>query len=140
MPRSRPRQAPKHYPRVARVNEVVLEALAEELERLSDPRLGFVTITGVELSTDLSIANVYYSVLGTAEDRTESAAAIASATPRLRSVLARHVRMKHLPELRFREDPSVDGGQRIDSILRDLHSDGDRADDAGDPRWNGGER
>src|SRR4051794_14450023 len=139
MPRSRPRQAPKHYPRVARVNEVVLVALAEELEQLSDPRLGFVTLTGVEVSTDLSVADVYYSVLGTAEDRTETAAALTSAGPRLRSVLARHVRMKHLPELRFREDPSVEGGQRIDSILRDLHPDGVRADDAGDPRPNGGE-
>ena len=140
MARSRPRQAPKHYPRVARVNEVVLEALAEELERLSDPRLGFVTLTGVEVTTDLSYADVYYSVLGTAEDRTETAAALASAGPHLRSVLARHVRMKHLPELRFREDPSVEGGQRIDSILRDLHTDDVRADDAGNRRRNEGER
>jgi len=97
MPKSRPRQAPKHYPRVARVNEVVLAALAEELERLSDPRLGFVTLTGVEVTSDLSYADVYYSVLGTAEERSENAAALDSAKPRLRSVLARHVRMKHLP-------------------------------------------
>ena len=69
MPKSRPRQAPKHYPRVARVNEVVLEALADELERLSDPRLGFITLTGVEVTRDLSYADVYYSVLGTADDR-----------------------------------------------------------------------
>src|SRR3954465_6617880 len=122
MPKSRPRQAPKHYPRVARVNEVVLEALAEELEKLSDPRLGFVTLTGVEVTTDLSYADVYYSVLGTAQDRAETAAAPPSANPRLRGVLPRHVRMKHLPELRFREDPSVEGGQRIDSLLRELHS------------------
>jgi ribosome-binding factor A len=129
MPRSRPRQAPKHYPRVARVNEVVLEALAEELERLSDPRLGFVTLTGVEVTSDLSYADVYYSVLGTDEDRSETAAALASAGPKLRSVLARHVRMKHLPELRFREDPSVAGGERIDSLLRDLHPGPEPVDD-----------
>jgi ribosome-binding factor A len=129
MPRSRPRQAPKHYPRVARVNEVVLEALAEELERLSDPRLGFVTLTGVEVTTDLSYADVYYSVLGTDEDRSETAAALVSAGPKLRSVLARHVRMKHLPELRFREDPSVAGGLRIDSLLRDLHPEPEPVDD-----------
>ena len=140
MPRSRPRQAPKHYPRVARVNEVVLEALAEELERLSDPRLGFVTLTGVEVTTDLSYADVYYSVLGTADDRAETAAGLASAGPRLRSVLARHVRMKHLPELRFREDPSVAGGQRIDSILRELHSDDDPVDDPNNRRRNRGGR
>ena len=139
-PRSRPRQAPKHYPRVARVNEVVLAALAEELADLSDPRLGFVTLTGVEVSTDLQVADVYYSVLGTAEEAVETAAALASAGPRLRSVLGRHVRMKYLPELRFREDPSVEGGQRIDAILRDLHPEGDRADDAGDRRRNEGDR
>ena len=134
MPRSRPRQAPRHYPRVARVNEVVLEALAEELADLSDPRLGFVTLTGVEVSADLQVADVYYSVLGTAEEGVETAAALESAKPRLRTVLGRHVRMKYLPELRFREDPSVAGGQRIDSLLRELHSDDDPVDDTPDRR------
>jgi ribosome-binding factor A len=134
MPRSRPRQGPRRYPRVARVNEVVLEALAEELADLSDPRLGFVTLTGVEVSADLQVADVYYSVLGTAEEGVETAAALESARPRLRTVLGRHVRMKYLPELRFREDPSVAGGQRIDSLLRELHSDDDPVDDKPDRR------
>ena len=49
---ARPGQPPRRYPRTARVNEVVLETLAEELERLSDRRLGFVTLTGVEVSPD----------------------------------------------------------------------------------------
>jgi ribosome-binding factor A len=137
---SRPRQAPKHYPRVARVNEVVLEALADELAELSDPRLGFVTLTGVEVSTDLQVADVYYSVLGTLEEQADTAAALASAGPHLRSVLGRHVRMKYLPELRFREDPSVAGGQRIDTLLRELHTDDDRADEPGDRRGNGDSR
>jgi len=136
MPRSRPRQGPRHYPRVARVNEVVLEALAGELADLSDPRLGFVTLTGVEVSADLQVADVYYSVLGTAEEGVETAAALESAKPRLRTVLGRHVRMKYLPELRFREDPSVAGGQRIDSLLRELHSDDDPVDDTPDRRRN----
>ena len=141
MPKSRPRQAPKHYPRVARVNEVVMEALAEELERLSDPRLGFVTLTGVEVTTDLQLRRRL--LLGPRDRRgpqRDRGRTRPPPGPRLRSVLARHVRMKHLPELRFREDPSVEGGQRIDSILRDLHPDGDRADDAGDRRRNEGER
>jgi ribosome-binding factor A len=137
---TRPRQAPKHFPRVARVNEVVLAALADELADLSDPRLGFVTLTGVEVSTDLQVADVYYSVLGTLQEQTDTAAALASAGPHLRSVLGRHVRMKYLPELRFREDPSVAGGQRIDTILRDLHADDDRDEDSGDRRGNGGKR
>jgi ribosome-binding factor A len=124
---------------VARVNEVVLEALAEELADLSDPRLGFVTLTGVEVSADLQVADVYYSVLGGPEQGAETAAALASAKPRLRTVLGRHVRMKYLPELRFREDPSVAGGQRIETLLRDLHRDDDRADDNRDRRRNEGE-
>ena len=81
------RQAPRQYPRAARVNEVVRETLAEELERMSDPRLGFVTLTGVEVSPDIRYADIYYSVLGTPEEREESSNALRSASPRLRAVL-----------------------------------------------------
>jgi len=137
---ARPRQQPRQYPRVARVNEVVLECLADELERLSDPRLGFVTLTGVEVSPDLRVADVYYSVMGAEEQHAETAAALRSAAPHLRAVLGRQVRMKYLPDLRFREDPSVIGGERIDAIIRDLHAGAERADDAGDRRRNRGSR
>ena len=94
---ARPGQPPRRYPRTARVNEVVLETLAEELERLSDPRLGFVTLTGVEVSPDLRQATVYYSVLG------------------------HQVRLKYLPRLSFREDPAITTGQRVEDIIRELH-------------------
>lgn len=57
---------PRRYPRSARVNEVVRETIADELERLSDPRLGLVTVTGVDVSPDLRQATVYYSALETA--------------------------------------------------------------------------
>ena len=59
-------QQPRRYPRSARVNEVVRETIADEVERLSDPRLGLVTITGVDVSPDLRQATVYYSALETA--------------------------------------------------------------------------
>ena len=71
-------QPPRRYPRTARVNEVVLETLAEELERLSDPRLGFVTLTGVDVSPDLRQATVYYSVLGPAEQHEVTSKALRS--------------------------------------------------------------
>ena len=119
---------PRQYPRIARVNEVVLECLAEELEGLSDPRLGFVTITEVEVSTDLRVADVYYSVLGATEQHADTAAALQSAGPHLRATLGREVRMKYVPELRFREDPSVATGNRVEAILRDLHRASDRAE------------
>lgn len=118
---ARSRQPAKHYPRAARVNEVVLESLAEEVERLSDPRLGFVTLTGVEVSADLRHADVYYTVLGTPEQHAETAAGLTAARPHLRSVLGRQVRLKYLPELRFHEDPGIQRGERIDSIIRGLH-------------------
>lgn len=115
------RQAPRQYPRAARVNEVVRETLAEELERMSDPRLGFVTLTGVEVSPDIRYADVYYSVLGSPEERVESSNALRSASPRLRAVLGKQVRLKFLPELRFREDPAIAQGRRIEEVIRSIH-------------------
>src|SRR3954447_14150527 len=56
--------SPRKFPRTARVNEVMLEVLADELERMSDPRLELVTFTGVKVTRDLSYATVYYSTLG----------------------------------------------------------------------------
>jgi ribosome-binding factor A len=115
------RQAPRQYPRAARVNEVVREALAEELERMSDPRLGFVTLTGVEVSPDIRYADVYYSAFGTDEEQAESSNALRSATPRLRAVLGKQVRLKFVPELRFHEDPAVAQGRRIEEVIRSIH-------------------
>jgi ribosome-binding factor A len=109
------------------LNEVVLEVLAEELERMSDPRLSLVTLTGVEVSRDLSRATVYYSALaGTMKAVAErapeaTAAALASAAPHLRGVLGREVRVKKVPRLVFVEDPAIAAGERIDSILRAIH-------------------
>jgi ribosome-binding factor A len=114
-------QQPRRYPRTARVNEVVLETLADEVERLSDPRLGFVTLTGVEVSPDLRHATVFYSVLGGEEQHEQTSKALRHAGSHLRAVLGREVRLKYLPELRFREDPAIAQGQRVEEIIRELH-------------------
>jgi len=122
---------------MARVNEVVREALGDELERLNDPRIGLVTITGVDVSADLRQATVYYSALGRAkkkrgtgvvpelapEERVTTHAALQAAAPHLRAELGRQVRLKYTPELTFREDPAIEAGNRIESIIRDLHRD-----------------
>jgi ribosome-binding factor A len=134
---ARPRQPAKQYPRTARLNEVVLECLAEEVERLSDPRLGFVTLTGVEVAADLRTADVWYSVMGPPEQHAETAAALDSAGKHLQRVLGRQVRMKFLPTLRFREDPAVTDGLRIDAILRELHEGADRGDQTSDDPSDG---
>ena len=122
--------APRRYERTARVNEVIREVLADELERISDESLGFVTVTGVEVTPDLRQATVYYSALAPARSDAEAAAeaaektalALKSATPHLQAEIGRQVRMKYTPHLVFREDPAIRTGERVDEILRQLHS------------------
>ncbi|MBM3692919.1 MAG: 30S ribosome-binding factor RbfA [Actinobacteria bacterium] len=118
----------RQYPRTARINEVVREALADALERTSDPRLAMVTITGVDVTRDLRHAKVYYAAMGRHDD--DLAAALRSATPFLRSALGRQVRMKWLPELEFVLDPAIEQGQRVEEILRTIR-DGDAPEDSG---------
>ena len=115
---SRPNQSPRKYPRSARVNEVVREALADELERMNDPRLSMVTITGVDVAPDLRQARVYYAALGRTDE--EVVTALRAAAPHLRSVLGREVRLKYLPRLEFHLDPAIEQGQRVEDILRSL--------------------
>jgi ribosome-binding factor A len=107
----------KRYPRTARLNEVVQEVVASELERLSDPRLEMVTITGVDVKADLSTATVYYSALNSDPDG--AAKALAKAAPHLRGVLGNGMRVRQVPELVFRPDPAIETGARIDQILRE---------------------
>jgi len=115
------RNTPRQYPRSARVNEVVQQVLADEVERLSDPRLGFVTITGVDVSADLRHAHVFYTVMGGEEQHAETAAGLTAAKSHLRGALGRQVRMKYLPDLHFQEDPGLEQGLRIEAILREIH-------------------
>lgn len=114
------REPTRRYPRTARLNEVVREVVAEEVERLSDPRLGFVTVTGVDVSPDLRHATVFYSVLGSESQRTDTHTALVAAGRHLRATVGHQVRMKYLPRLEFVEDPAVRQGQRIEDILREL--------------------
>jgi ribosome-binding factor A len=109
------------------VNEVMLEVLADELERMSDPRLELVALTGVDVSRDLAHAKVYYSTLtATAVDSRESipdevAAALHSAGSHLRGVVGRQMRIRQVPRLEFLVDPGIVSGQRIEDILREIH-------------------
>jgi ribosome-binding factor A len=101
------------------VNEVVREALADELERMNDPRLAMVTITGVEVTPDLRHARVYYAALGRHDEAV--AGALRSAAAHLRGVLGHEVRLKYLPRLEFLLDPAIEEGQRVEAIIRSLH-------------------
>lgn len=108
--------------RTQRVGEAMREALGELIQRhVKDPRIGFVTITGVRVTPDLSRADVYYTVLGDEIERASTQAGLESATSFLRSETGRRVRLKTLPELEFHLDDAPVKGQRVDSILDDIH-------------------
>jgi ribosome-binding factor A len=108
----------RRYPRTARVNHVVHEVVADELERIDDDRLGMTTVTGVEVEPDLRHAVVWLSSLSS-----ESEAALGQHRVRLQAAIGRQMRMKRTPELRFQADPAVEAGQRVDDILRGLEED-----------------
>jgi ribosome-binding factor A len=103
-----------------RVNEAVREVLSARIaEGLSDPRIGFVTVTSVETSPDLRHARVFVSVLGDATQRAETLAGLDSAHGLLQQSIARELRMKHTPTLQFVFDESIDRGMRISELLDD---------------------
>jgi ribosome-binding factor A len=106
--------------RVERVGEEFREILAEAIQKLKDPRVGFVTVTGVRVSPDLRHAWVAYTAMGDESAKAGSRAALRSATPHLRSVLGRQVRLKFLPELEFEEDLTAERADRIESLIADI--------------------
>ena len=120
--------------RARRVADVVREELARLLrEEVRDPRVGFVTLTGVELSPDLKQARVHVSILQA--DPAEALTALTRAVPFLRRGLARNAGLRFTPELRFVEDRSAERGSRIEGILREVLPDEEAADgpeDSGD--------
>ena len=109
--------------RTHRVGEEFREILAEEIPKLKDPRVGFVTVTSVDVAPDLKRALVYYTVLGEEGDRKATRAALRSASGHLRRVIGREVRLKFLPELDFREDQSVESADRVEKLLMKLKED-----------------
>jgi ribosome-binding factor A len=107
--------------RSTRVSEEFREILAEEIPRLKDPRIGFVTVTGVKVSPDLRRAWVYYTAMGAEPQRRASAAALRSAASHLWRVIGAQVRLKVLPDLAFEEDDTAQTAERIESLIRRLH-------------------
>jgi ribosome-binding factor A len=106
--------------RMRRVNEAVREVVSARLAGgLRDPRIGFVTVTSVDTSSDLRQARVYVSVLGGDEERAETLAGLESARGLLQQTVASELRMKHTPTLQFVFDESIDRGMRITELLDD---------------------
>src|SRR3984885_108625 len=105
-------------PRTRRLAERIAKIVAELLERrIKDPRLGFVTVTEARLTNDLREAKVFYTVLGSAEEREESAAALRSATGIIRSEVGRLIGLRHTPSLEFIADELPENAHRIDELV-----------------------
>ena len=104
--------------RLRRVNEALREVLSARVAAgLKDPRIGFVTVTSVETSPDLTHARVYVSVLGEDEEREDSLAGLNHSRGYLQAAIAEEVRMKRTPTLEFLHDDSIDHGFRISELL-----------------------
>ena len=106
--------------RMRRVNHVVREVLADAILELKDPRIGLVTITGVETSPDLRQATVYVSVLGAEKKRAASLRGLEAAHGVLQARLGRELRMKRTPQLAFEYDPTVERGVRMTQLIDEL--------------------
>ena len=117
--------------RISRIDEDLQRELSALMRRAKDPRLqqGLFTITGVETTGDLRYAKVYYSVLGEVDEK-ELRKGLKSIAPWLRRELGSVLTLRYTPELLFERDTSLERGQRLNEVLRDLEKkDGEAADE-----------
>ena len=106
--------------RMRRINEVLREVVGAAIgSELSDPRIGFVTVTSVETSPDLRTAKVYVSVLGSAEEREATLSGLRSSRGVLQSKIAAETRMKRTPTVSFHYDETIEQGVRISRLLEE---------------------
>lgn len=118
------------HPRPHRVGEQLQKEIsALLLKGLKDPRVGFVTITGVSVTPDMHLARVYYTVYGDETQRVDTQRGLKSAVPFIRRELSRRLRLRYVPELIFEFDKALEYGNRIDSLLRQLNEDQIRNED-----------
>jgi|1185.fasta_scaffold953759_1 ribosome-binding factor A len=111
--------------RTARLDELLREEISGIVRReVDDPRIGFVTITDVEVTPDLRHANVWVSIIGSAEERTKALRALGHAMPYVRGRLGK-LRLKRIPDLHVKEDDSAERGTRVLKILDDLEQGGE---------------
>ena len=119
--------------RASRVGDQIRSELADLLVReVHDPGIGFLTIVHVKVSPDLLQARVYYTTIGDDKARRESAKALGRAAPFLRRQIGKRLRLKHVPELAFFFDDSIEKNDRIERILQDIST--ERASQPDQPR------
>lgn len=110
--------------RLQRVAQEIQVAVAELLARgaIKDPRVGFITITGVKVSPDLSLAQVFYSMLGSDQQRAETQQGLDAARGFVRREVAKRVKLRVAPEVVFRFDKSLGEGEKIERLLKEVRT------------------
>jgi ribosome-binding factor A len=117
------------YPRALRVNQVLRQVVAEELERLVDAdEIPMVTVTSVEVAPDMRTAVVYLASLPE-----ETATVLEERRTHLQKLIGLQMTMKRTPRLSFRADPAIETGTRVEELLRGLHTEDEAGPDDGEP-------
>jgi ribosome-binding factor A len=106
--------------RLRRVDEAVKQVLSDEIPRLKDPRVGFVTVSGVKVTQDLEHADVWISVYGTDKQQAGTLAALEKAAGFLQARMSAQLRLRRTPVLRFQYDPAVEAGVRMTRLIDEL--------------------
>jgi ribosome-binding factor A len=114
------RRNARQYPRTARLNTLLQQIIAEALDDIDDERLDLLTVTAVDVDSDLNRAIVYYDSLQGAEGDAEVLEALAESRARLRKAVGREARIKRVPDLSFAPDPAVRAGSQIEERLAEI--------------------
>ncbi|MBM3450614.1 MAG: 30S ribosome-binding factor RbfA [Armatimonadetes bacterium] len=128
--------------RIERLRELIKEETGQILQfEVKDPRLGFVSVTDVELSADLHHAKIYVSVLGNDEQKAQTMEGLRSAVRFVRGEIGRRIKIHHTPEIQFRLDESIERGTRLVKMIEAVRAKDDEAaaGEAKDPARTGEE-
>ena len=111
------------FKRSQRIQELILEEVSKMVQRgLKDPRIGFTTVTKVEVTDNLKRAKIFISVMGSEKEKAETLDGLNSAKGYIRNTMGKNLHLRYLPELDFRRDDNADHVEKISRILNGLHS------------------
>lgn len=109
------------FKRSEKVAEAIHEMVSELLIKgLKDPRIGFATITGVKVTDDLHLATIFFTVIGSEEEKSATEKGLNSARGYIRKEIGKNLRMRYVPDIIFKFDESVEYGSRIESLLKEI--------------------
>lgn len=106
--------------RAQRVREEIKKEASDIIRQMKDPRVGFVTVTDVDVTNDLRQVRIYVSIYGDDEAKTRSMEGLQAATGFVRSEVGKRIRLRHTPEIAFRLDASIERGARINALLNEV--------------------